>query len=65
MLIAYWHRFKGLEAEAILTIDTPVRDDAGERMNRHVARWRAKRLLAVIEVQKRRAFTHKNTYKIR
>ena len=60
MLIAYWHHFKGLEAEAIVTI-APVRDDAGERVNRHVVRSRAKRLLAVIEVQKRPAFTQKNT----
>ena len=51
VLIASWHRFKGLEADAIATIETPVKDDAGERVNRYVARSRAKRLLAVIEVE--------------
>ena len=51
VLIASWHRFKGLEADAIVTIETPVRDDAKERVNRYVARSRAKHLLMVIEVQ--------------
>ena len=51
MLNASWHRFKGLEADAIVTIGTPVRDDARERANRYVARSRAKHLLTVIEVQ--------------
>ena len=50
VLIASWHRFKGLEANAIVTIETPVRDDARERVNRYVARSRAKHLLAVIGV---------------
>ena len=51
VLIASWHRFKGLEADAIVTIETPVRDDARERVNRYVARSRAKHLLTVIEVE--------------
>ena len=51
VLIASWHRFKGLEADAIVTIETPVRDDARERVNRYVARSRAKHLLMVIEAQ--------------
>ena len=51
VLIASWHRFKGLEADAIVTIETPVRNDARERVNRYVARSRAKHLLTVIEVQ--------------
>ncbi len=42
VLIATWHRFKGLEADAIVTIETPVRVDARERLNRYVARSRAK-----------------------
>ena len=51
VLIASWHRFKGLEADAIVTNETPVRDDARERANRYVARSRAKHLLTVVEVQ--------------
>ena len=51
VLIASWHRFKGLEADAIVTIETPVRNDARERVNRYVARSRAKHLLTVIEAQ--------------
>ena len=50
VLIVSWHRFKGLEADAVVTIETPVRDDARERVNRYVARSRAKHLLMVIEV---------------
>ena len=34
---------------AIVTIETPVRDDARERVNRYVARSRAKHLLTVVE----------------
>ena len=49
MLIASWHRFKGLEADAIVTIETSVRDDVRERVNRYVARSRAKHLLTVVE----------------
>ena len=33
MLIASWHCFKGLVADDIVTIGTPVRDDARERAN--------------------------------
>ena len=61
MLIASWHRFNGLEADAIVTVETPVRDDARERVNRYVARSRAKNLLMVIEVQEQLAITHKTT----
>ena len=50
MLIASWHRFKGLEADAIVIIEVPGRDDARERVNKYVARSRAKHLLSVIEV---------------
>ena len=49
VLIASWHRFKGLEADAIVMIETPVREDASERVNRYVARSRAKHLLSVVE----------------
>ena len=30
VLIASWHRFKGLEADAIVTFEAPFRDDARE-----------------------------------
>ena len=51
VLIASYYRFTGLEADAILTIEMPVKDDARERVNRYVARSRAKYLLMVIEVE--------------
>ena len=51
VLIASWHRFKGLEADAIVTIETPDRDDAREWVNRYVALSRATYLLTVIEVE--------------
>ena len=51
VLIAFWHRYRGLEAGVIVTIESPVRDDARERVNRYVARSRAKYLLIVIEVE--------------
>ena len=51
VLIACWHRFKGLEADAIVTIEPPVRDGARERVNRYVARSRAKHLLMVIKAR--------------
>ena len=47
--ISSWNRFKGLEADAIVIIETPGRDDARERVNRYVARSRAKHLLTVVE----------------
>ena len=51
VLIASWHRFKGLEADAIVIIETATRDEVRERVNRYVARSRAKHLLSVIEVE--------------
>ena len=51
VLIASWHRFKGLEADAIVIIETPARDEGRERVNRYVARSRAKHLLSVIELE--------------
>lgn len=53
VLITSWSRFKGLEADAIVIIETPMDDDAKENANRYVARSRAKHLLTVIEVQER------------
>lgn len=50
VLIASWGRFKGLEADAIVIIETSSGDDAKELANRYVARSRAKHLLSVIEV---------------
>ena len=55
VLIASWHRFKGLEADAIVIIETPAQDDVKERVNRYVARSRAKHLLTVIEVDEPRS----------
>ena len=51
VLVASWYRFYGLEVDDIVTIKTPVRDDARERVNRYESRSRAKRLLMVIEVE--------------
>ena len=53
VLVASWHRFKGLEADAIVIIEMPGRDEGRERVNRYVARSRAKHLLIVIEAKQR------------
>lgn len=50
VLLDTWGRFKGLEADAIVLIETPVRDRKWQAINRYVARSRAKHLLTVIEV---------------
>ena len=50
VLIASWYRFKGLEADAVVIIETAATDEGKERVNRYVARSRAKHLLTVIEV---------------
>ena len=52
VLITSWKRFKGLEADAAVIIETPARtgDNARANANRYVARSRAKHLLTVIEV---------------
>ena len=47
VLIAFWHPFKVLEADGIVTVETPVRDDARERVNRYLARTRAEHWLIV------------------
>jgi hypothetical protein len=49
MLLASWNRFKGLEADAIVIIETAGDNDARERANRYVARSRAKHLLTVVQ----------------
>jgi DNA helicase IV len=49
MLLASWSRFKGLEADAIVIIETAGDNDARERANRYVARSRAKHLLTVVQ----------------
>jgi hypothetical protein len=49
VLLVSWSRFKGLEADAIVIIETRSDDDARERANRYVARSRAKHLLTVIQ----------------
>ena len=50
VLIATWGRFKGLEADAVIIIELPMRNAARETTSRYVARSRAKHLLTVIEV---------------
>ena len=50
VLIATWGRFKGLEADAVVIVETPMRDEARETTTRYVARSRAKHWLTVIEV---------------
>lgn len=51
VLIAPWRRFKGLEADAIVIIESaPGTGEHSERANRYVARSRAKHLLIVIQV---------------
>ena len=47
VLMASWSRFKGLEADAVIIVDSE-KDDAENR--RYVARSRAKHLLTIIEV---------------
>ena len=42
-----------MEADAIVIIEMPDRDEGRERVNRYVARSRAKHLLSVIEVDER------------
>ena len=52
VLIASWSRFKGLEADAIIIVETPTRNnDIRENANRYVARSRAKHLLTVIQTE--------------
>ena len=50
VLLDTWGRFKGLEADAIVLIETPMRNPKWRATNRYVARSRAKHLLTVIEV---------------
>jgi DNA helicase IV len=48
VLIASWGRFKGLEADAIVIIETP---DDDHQSHRYVARSRAKHLLTIINAE--------------
>jgi hypothetical protein len=51
VLIAPWRRFKGLEADAIVIVESaPESEELSERANRYVARSRAKHLLTVVQV---------------
>lgn len=52
MLLTSWKRFKGLEADAVATMEKPERPGDSDRANanRYGARSRAKHLLTVIEV---------------
>lgn len=51
VLIASWSRFKGLEADAVVIIEVPTKDEAHLDANRYVARSRAKHLLTIIAVE--------------
>jgi hypothetical protein len=51
ILLDSWARFKGLEADAIILIDTDKTDTPKSRANRYVSRSRAKHLLTIIEVE--------------
>ncbi len=51
ILMETWARFKGLEADAIILIDTDKTDTPKTRANRYVSRSRAKHLLTIIEVE--------------
>ena len=50
VLLDTWGRFKDLEADAIVLIETPMHDRKWQATNRYVAGSRAKHLLTVIEV---------------
>lgn len=52
VLMDSWERFKGLEADAIVIIEPPMKEDPRLAVNRYVARSRAKHLLTIIEVEK-------------
>lgn len=51
VLLTSWTRFKGLEADAIIILETPIADGGRENANRYVARSRAKHLLTIIQVE--------------
>ena len=57
MLIDSWQCLKGLKADAIVTIESPVRDDDWERVNRYVAQSRAKHLLSVVDFAQQNSVT--------
>jgi hypothetical protein len=51
VLVTTWGRFKGLEADAIVIIESPQHQKNLTPANRYVARSRAKHLLALIQVK--------------
>ncbi|MFM7318967.1 MAG: ATP-binding domain-containing protein [bacterium] len=51
ILMESWSRFKGLEADAVIIVDTVGSADQENRSARYVSRSRAKHLLIVIEVK--------------
>lgn len=51
VLISSWARFKGLEADAIVVIESPGDGLSDNAAHRYVARSRAKHLLVIIEVR--------------
>lgn len=50
VLIATWTRFKGLEADVVIIIETPSDDSTNEAAHKYVARSRAKHYLTILEV---------------
>ncbi len=51
VLISSWRRFKGLQADAVVIIETPTYGGKRSDTDRYVARSRAKHRLTVIEAQ--------------
>lgn len=51
VMLSSWSRFKGLEADAIVIIETSIANGGRENANRYVARSRAKHLLTIIGVK--------------
>ena len=51
VLLTSWGKFKGMEADAVVIVETASPDDEKERVKRYVARSRAKHLLSVIQVK--------------
>ena len=54
VLITTWGKFKGLEADAIVIIESPDHQDNLTNANRYVSRSRAKYVLTVFQVESRK-----------
>ena len=51
VLLTSWRRFKGLEADAVVVIETSPTDGGSDTADQYVARSRAKHLLTIIKVE--------------